>query len=762
MRVLTYVHGFSCGYHNAGAEKMMQSMLEWLTRRGHSCQVLTTAPMLGGVMKEKTINGVRVRAIYSTQERDEVLEWADVLVTHLDLTNQCCQLAADHSLPLVHVIHNPNQLRYHKVTSHQAQLVVYNSFWLARAVMFPAPSLVVHPPVFVDEYKPTKADLRQKRDRLALINLNDNKGGSQFWQWAAMYPERRFLGVPGAYGGQILGPRGGLSNVQVHPHGDGMRGVYARCLGVLVPSESETWGRVAVEAMAAGVPVIANPTVGLQEAMGYAGVWANRNDPHAWGKAFEQLDDPKEWVRLSKLGFARAQELERIVQAQMLALESAMLSTTSRRPAKIWAVASETHYVDHIAPVFHAVRPSVRGSLVAMDRLHGDPWPAMERAMGRGVPAYPVPGLATPKAGVPAMGRSAILLVASQRDKLGAMTLAKNVVRMEHGSFEAYRGVTNPSFIGPDSHVGCVGALVPTMAAGQRLKQFFAGPICSIGCPKLESATHRSPPPPGERPRVCLTFRYPGGEGVALELGSGWPAFQPALEELLKANVEVRVHAHPRAWERLPDLVAFLQKHDVPVMLEFEDVLAWADVFLVDNSSVALEWLAVRGKGLVLMDAPAYRRFISHSLRFWELEKWPGVRNATPKTLVEVVTSMAARCVGQAPDYYFPTPQGVPVTGSSMAADFLEGLLGSWNVLSRWVEVTKSCDGREGPLKKGESRLLEVGYADALASKGMVATLEVRPEGDGPTAGGYEIPKGWPAGSTEALRCREAENWRRR
>lgn len=71
---------------------------------------------------------------------------------------------------------------------------------------------------------------------------------------------------------------------------------------VLVPSHSETFGLVALEAAASGVPVIARASGGLREAVrdGETGVLLDTDDPLAWAAAIERiLGDAAERARLA-------------------------------------------------------------------------------------------------------------------------------------------------------------------------------------------------------------------------------------------------------------------------------------------------------------------------------------------------------------------------------------------------------------------------------------------------------------------------------
>jgi D-inositol-3-phosphate glycosyltransferase len=58
---------------------------------------------------------------------------------------------------------------------------------------------------------------------------------------------------------------------------------------VAVPSHSESFGLVAVEAQACGTPVVAADVGGLPTAIGDAGILVDGHDPHVWSLALESL-----------------------------------------------------------------------------------------------------------------------------------------------------------------------------------------------------------------------------------------------------------------------------------------------------------------------------------------------------------------------------------------------------------------------------------------------------------------------------------------
>src|SRR5690606_25832123 len=83
------------------------------------------------------------------------------------------------------------------------------------------------------------------------------------------------------------------------------------------PGWVEQFGRVVVEAMAGGVPVVASASGALPDVVGEAGLLVPEGDPAALGEALLRVGgEPGLWERLRQAGLDRAQECswERVAQ----------------------------------------------------------------------------------------------------------------------------------------------------------------------------------------------------------------------------------------------------------------------------------------------------------------------------------------------------------------------------------------------------------------------------------------------------------------
>lgn len=311
MRVVVRVHGYP-PRHNAGSEWMAHSMLRALVARGHECSVWLSRYSADRDPYE--LDGIQVVPFAARMDFADAAKHADVILSYWENVPSAGALAREFGRPFVVIAHNASRLVLRNLGGASTALAVYNSEYVrSEADLFfseyrqssrPDRSIVVRPPVFADEYRTTPGDC------ITLINLCADKGGHVFWRLAERLPDKKFLAVKGAYGDQVVKD---LPNVEVLEQRPGSRmrdEVYARTRVLLMPSTHESWGRTAAEAMVSGIPVIANPTPGLSESLGEAGIFAERGDIDAWVSVLDRLGDDAEWSAASERALARAKTLD--------------------------------------------------------------------------------------------------------------------------------------------------------------------------------------------------------------------------------------------------------------------------------------------------------------------------------------------------------------------------------------------------------------------------------------------------------------------
>lgn len=187
--------------------------------------------------------------------------------------------------------------------------VVYNSHMTQDTLPTLHDNMRMIPYVDTDRFK----GLREKtiqNNVVCLINCNKNKGGELFKELAVKMPNVQFLGVRGGYSNQVIDSSGPVNLTYMENQKDIT--VVFKKIGILVmPSKNETWGRTAVEAMSAGVPVIHSEAPGLVECVGGAGIMCVHDDADAWVDAINRLINDRAYrERLRQYGFRRVGEIE--------------------------------------------------------------------------------------------------------------------------------------------------------------------------------------------------------------------------------------------------------------------------------------------------------------------------------------------------------------------------------------------------------------------------------------------------------------------
>jgi glycosyltransferase involved in cell wall biosynthesis len=163
---------------------------------------------------------------------------------------------------------------------------------------------------------------------ITLINANQNKGVAQFCDIARKMPSRKFLGVLPYYG-ELRLPPNLPSNIKWVPFDDDIRTILKQTRILLVPSYYESYGRVAVEAMINGIPVLyskplktsiypGGSTEGMREWIGDAGIACDREVIDEWTTAIETLDDKDVYANRSKVSRDHIDSLDLFTEARRI------------------------------------------------------------------------------------------------------------------------------------------------------------------------------------------------------------------------------------------------------------------------------------------------------------------------------------------------------------------------------------------------------------------------------------------------------------
>ncbi|WP_459192817.1 glycosyltransferase family 4 protein [Halosimplex sp. J119] len=222
-------------------------------------------------------------------------------------------------------------------------------------------STLVYPHIDFEFY--TAPD--RQSDRVSMVNPIEMKGGRTFRAVAERLPEREFYAKGGWYafrnddfswdldtlrlqgstfhGAPLETPYRavaaeaptdvdleGVENATFEPDA-GILETYARAAVLLVPSVwAETFGRVVLEAMWNGVPVVASHRGGLPEACGGAAKLVDEvTDPEAWTAALRNLDDPAVYEAFAERGRERAEAYRAALPDQTDALASVLADAAS-------------------------------------------------------------------------------------------------------------------------------------------------------------------------------------------------------------------------------------------------------------------------------------------------------------------------------------------------------------------------------------------------------------------------------------------------
>jgi len=324
MKILAMVHGFP-PHHNAGAEWMLHDMLKYLKEKGHQATVML--PITG--LKPYEISGIRVLPDSGMDEMIKELNSHDIVISHLDRYAKALNRCEYFGKPYILLVHNTHRYagiaEKHKREMNQRRIyVIYNSEYTRDALKYPNPAIIVHPPVDKGRVLTRKT----RAEYITLINLFAPKGGDILPQIARALPEKKFLGVKGGYGHQVIDEN--IQNITYMENTPDIKKIYGKTRILIMPSEYESYGRTAVEAMINGIPVVANNTPGLKESLSYAGVFVNdRGDVQEWREKILEVEG--NYKSYSDRCKERAEEIQKKTEAELQVMEEFILKAINKK-----------------------------------------------------------------------------------------------------------------------------------------------------------------------------------------------------------------------------------------------------------------------------------------------------------------------------------------------------------------------------------------------------------------------------------------------
>lgn len=347
VRKILYVSG---SYFPApgGSEQTMHSLMKHLLQKGYICRVVTRED---NKKKSKDyIDGVAISRVDSKNlerflQEDFIKDKPDVIMTQLMWSDRVIRVASSYKIPVIYFVRSVGgNLDLSYKSSYRVAAIVSNSEVTQRFIKenWGRDSIVMYPIIDPEQFIVNS----HKPQYITLVNPLKVKGGEIFKEIAKSLPEEKFLAVRGwthlkdqagknwdmkkmqemadAFKDTPHIPEevdfSGQNNVEVVGPFEDMRSVYGQTKILVVPSLwDEAFGRVVVEAMLNGIPVIASNKGYLSHTVGAGGFIIQKvEDIASWVDTIRSLNNPARYQELKEKAKKAAQRFKPEVEVQKI------------------------------------------------------------------------------------------------------------------------------------------------------------------------------------------------------------------------------------------------------------------------------------------------------------------------------------------------------------------------------------------------------------------------------------------------------------
>lgn len=310
-----------------GAEIYLHALLSALRRTGHRVTVFVCPELRGNDRVSSSydsVDGIDIHRLPLDELPSHLdSQVADVVIGQLSASMTAAKFADSIDSSYVEIAHDYDVRTLSVVRACKPTLVVAATSLISDMLSAHAARIVtLHPPYDPSEHR------CQRGSHITLVNLSRAKGGVMLRDLCESLPEFPFLGVVGAYGNQRTAQP--PANLTIQPHTADMRtDVWSRTRVLLMPSLSESYGMVSVEAAASGIPTIASSLPGIREALGDAGLYLPPGEPELWANFLKEFLSSAE---LEAAASARVSERAKFVESRSAAELAEVLQVLQSLP----------------------------------------------------------------------------------------------------------------------------------------------------------------------------------------------------------------------------------------------------------------------------------------------------------------------------------------------------------------------------------------------------------------------------------------------
>lgn len=337
MRIM-YICGMYVPSHG-GAEISMYSILKKLKEK-YGWGILTvTDERYSKTKKLKQFNEIRIHTV-SHKNREKGIEKEiihfkpNVIITQLMWSDIALKLANKYSIPsIMRVCKVSIEISLAKDSQYAPTAIISTSKFVKDYVLghWERESTIIKPLVEIENYIMKKEEFSPfENEFIFMFNPLERKGGLVFKEIANRLPSLKFGTVLGwsslkekpdsntfseEYIKRITESEGSVfdgslpeyvnfdncNNIKVFPPENNPKKLYKKIRILLVPSQwEEAFGRVAIEAMANGIPVIASDIAGLRDSVGDGGILIEKENVNKWVKEILKFKNKQYYKKMLK------------------------------------------------------------------------------------------------------------------------------------------------------------------------------------------------------------------------------------------------------------------------------------------------------------------------------------------------------------------------------------------------------------------------------------------------------------------------------